>query len=168
MSIIGIRSIAARFVATLGLGVAACSTLDVEDYCRYSEDRSIRDADPESLALVLGVKPGRAMNTPFVVLRGLSESTPGASVTLHATPAAHPMPTGLDESRCARVDWNTYTLTVDPEEWNAFWQDDRNSPFEIGIAFLDDFNPLPLSTFGAAILDAGTADHLVSCGCYWR
>lgn len=155
-------------VAMGALGTSACSTLEVNDYCRYSETHSIRTADPDSLALVLGVQAGRATLTPFVVIRSLSESTPGASVTLHTTPAAHPMPMGLDESRCARVDWNTYTLTVDPEEWNAFWQDDRNSPFEIGIAFVEDFHPLPLSAFGAVILDTGSADSLVSCGCFWR
>jgi hypothetical protein len=117
---------------------------------------------------VLGVQAGRARQTPFVVIRSLSESAPGTSITLYTTPAAHPMPMGLDESRCARMDWKTYTLAVDPDEWNAFWQDDRNSPFEIGIAFLEDFHPLPLSAFGAAILDTGSADPLVSCGCFWR
>ena len=93
-------------------------------------------ADPESLALVLGVSKGRAKETPFIVVRGTSEKSRGASVTLQATPAAHPMPTGLDESSCARVDWRTYSLAVDADEWNAFWQDERNSPFEIFLAFL--------------------------------
>lgn len=168
MSTIGTRSVAAMLVTMGALGTSACSTLEVDDYCRYSETRSIREADPESLALLLGVKAEYEMLTPFVVVRSLSENRPGASVTLHTTPAAHPMPIGLDESRCARVDWNTYTLQVDPDEWNAFWQDDRNSPFEIGIAFLEGFHPLPLSAFGAAILDSDSADSLVSCGCFWR
>ena len=93
-------------LVTMGaLGTSACSTLEVDDYCRYSETRSIREADPESLALLLGVKAEYETLTPFVVVRSLSESRPGASVTLHTTPAAHPMPMGLDESRCARVDW---------------------------------------------------------------
>lgn len=162
------RPLTATFVAMVALGNAACSTLELDDYCRYSETYSIRTADPESLALVLGVQAGRARQTPFVVVRSLSESTRGASVRLHTTPAPHPMPPGLDESRCAGVDWRTYTLTVDPDEWHAFWQDERNSPFEIGIAFLEDFSPLPLSAFGAAILDTGSADYLVSCGCFWR
>jgi len=165
---IGTRSVAAMLVAMGALGTSACSTLEVDDYCRYSETRSIRTADPESLALVLGVQAGRARQTPFVVIRSLSESAPGTSITLYTTPAAHPMPMGLDESRCARMDWKTYTLAVDPDEWNAFWQDDRNSPFEIGIAFVEDFHPLPLSAFGAVILDTGSADYLVSCGCFWR
>jgi hypothetical protein len=54
----GTRSVLIAFVTALGLGVAGCSTMDVEDYCRYAEHRSIRDADPESLALVLGMRPG--------------------------------------------------------------------------------------------------------------
>lgn len=164
----GTRSLAAALVALAALGNGACSTLDVDDYCRYSEEHSISDADPDSLALLLGVQAGHETQTPFVVVRSLSESTPGASVTLHTTPAPHPMPIGLDESRCARVDWKTYTLTVDPEEWRAFWQDPGSSPFEIGIVFLDNFNPLPMSAFGAAILDSSSADHLVACGCFWR
>ena len=164
----GRRPVAATLVGIVALGSAACATLDADDYCRYPENRSIRQADPDSLALLLGVQAGHAVQYPFVVIRSLSESTPGASVTLHATPAPHPMPIGLDESRCARVDWKTFTLAVDPQEWHAFWQDGRNTPFEIGIAFLEDFNPLPVSAFGAAILDADSADYLVACGCFWR
>ena len=164
----GTRSVTTSLVAMLGLGVSACSTLDADDYCRYSEERSLREADPESLALVLGFEKGRATETPFVVVRSLSEDNPGASVMLQATPAAHPMPSSLDESRCAGVDWSSYDLTVDPEEWRAFWQDDRASRFEIGIAFLEGHEPLSLSAFGAAIMDTRSADHVVSCGCYWR
>jgi len=164
----GIRSVTTMLVAALGLGVSACSTLDVNDYCRYSDKISLRQADPESLALVLGVSKGRAKETPFVVVRGAAEKSRGASVTLQATPAAHPMPTGLDESACARVDWRTYSLAVDADEWNAFWQDERNSPFEIFIALLDRNEELLVSDFGAAIIDTKTAQHLVACGCYWR
>ena len=152
----------------LGLGVSACSTLDADDYCRYSEERSLREADPESLALVLGFERGRATDTPFVVVRSLSEDNPGASVMLQATPAAHPMPSSLDESRCARVDWNSYTLIADTGEWNAFWGDDRNSRFEVFIAFLDRKEQLFMSEFGAVILDVNVDEHLVACGCYWK
>jgi len=154
--------------AVVGFAVSACSTLDFADYCRYSDQHSLREADPQSLALVLGVKRGLAMETPFVVVRSLSENNPGASVTLYAAAAPHPIPTSLDESRCAAVDWSTYTLTVDEEEWSAFWDDNRNSPFEIGIAFLDINEPPLVSKFGAAILDTAVSDYLVSCGCYWK
>jgi hypothetical protein len=164
----GSRLLTAMLASMLGLSVAACSTLDVHDYCRYSEDISIREVDPESLALVLGMERGRAMKTPFVVVRNLSEDKPGASVSLRATPAPHPLPTSLNESRCARVDWTTYTLTVDAEEWGAFWQDGRNSAVEIFIAFLDRNEQLLMSDFGAAILDTTAAEHLVACGSYWK
>jgi hypothetical protein len=66
------------------------------------------------------------------------------------------------------VDWSTYTLTVDREEWNAFWLDDRTSDFEVAIAFLDHGEPLMASAFGAAILDTSASDYLVACGCYWN
>jgi len=155
-------------MVALGLGASACSTPGFEDYCRYSDEYSIREADPRSLALVLGVRRGLAMETPFVVVRSLSETNPGASVTLSAIAAPHPIPTSLDESRCAAVDWSTYTLTVDEEEWSAFWEDNRNSPFEIGIAFLDINEPPLVSKFGAAIVDTAASDYLVSCGCYWK
>ena len=155
-------------VAALVLSVAACSTLDASDYCRYSENLSLRDADPESLALVLGIGKRRAKETPFVVVRSISPQNPGASVKLQAMPAAHPMPANLDESRCERVDWKTYSLTVDADEWNAFWQDERNSKYEIFIAFLDSNEQLMMSDFGAAIIDTTAAEHLVACGCYWK
>jgi hypothetical protein len=162
------QSAAVVVIAAFGLFATACSSLEVSDYCRHSEERSIREAYPESLGLVLGLEARQAMETPFVIVRSLSEKNPGASLTLHATPAAHPIPVSLDESRCARIDWGTYTLTVDPDEWNAFWQDDRNARFEIAIAFLGDSRPLLVSSFGAAIVDTAAAEALVSCGCYWN
>jgi hypothetical protein len=168
MSMTGTRPITAMLVATLGLSVAACSTLNVNDYCQYSQEFSIGQADPESLALVLGIGKERAKETPFVVVRSISEENPGASLRLQAIPAAHPLPASLDESRCARIDWSTYSLRVDGEAWRAFWQDERNSPFEIFIGFLDTNEPLLVSDFGAAILDTTAAEHLVACGCYWR
>ena len=164
----GNRLLSVLLVTMLGLGAAACSTLDVSDYCRYSQSISLREADPESLALVLGIGKGRAKETPFVVVRSIAKENPGASVKLQATPAAHPMPASLDESRCARVDWKTYSLTVDAESWKAFWQEQGNSPFEIFIAFLDHNEQLRVSDFGAAIIDTNTAEHLVACGCYWK
>ncbi len=164
----GTRSVTAILAATLVLSVTACSTLDVDDYCRYSERMPIREADPQSLALVLGIGKRRASETPFVILRSVSTANPGSSVTLQATPGAHPMPVSLDESRCARVDWSTYSLAVDVDEWDAFWKDDRNVPFEIFIAFLDRNEPLRVSDFGAAIIDTTAAEPLVACGCYWK
>ena len=164
----GNRSLAAMLAATLGSSMAACSTLDVNDYCRYSERLSLREADPESLALVLGIGKGRAKETPFVVIRGISAHDPGSPVTLHATPAALPMPASLDESRCVRVDWNTYSLDVDADAWYAFWEDEGNSPFEIFIAFLDKNEQLLVSDFGAAIIDTSAVEPLVACGCYWK
>jgi hypothetical protein len=166
--VVGNRIVTTLLTSALGLGVSACSTPGFEDYCRYSEEHSIRDADPRSLALVLGVQRGLVMETPFVVVRSLSENNPGASVTLHAAAAPHPIPTSLDESRCANVDWSTYTLAVDDDEWSAFWADDRNSPFEIAIAFLDTNESLLVSKFGAAIVDTAASEYLVSCGCYWK
>ena len=155
-------------VAMSGLVVSACSTLDVNDYCRYSQEQSIRDADPESLALILGVRPERTRASPFVVFHSLSENGPEASVTLATTAEPHTMPMNLDESRCAGVDWSTYTLAVDRAEWDAFWSDERTSNFAVAIAFLDHGEPLMVSTFGAAIIDTTAADYLVACGCYWK
>lgn len=162
------RSIIPILIATFGLGASACSTHGIEDYCRYSTAQSIREADPDSLALVLGVKPGRTKVPPFVVFRSLSGNTPEASLTLSATAAPHTVPMSLDQSGCTGVAWSTYTLTVDREAWNAFWVDERTSSFEVVIAFLDHGEPLMVSAFGAAITDTSTAADLVSCGCYWN
>ena len=162
------RSSAITYLTALALVTAGCSTLDAQDYCRYSEDRAFRDVDPESLALVIGVKPDRMRQTPFVVFRNRAEGSPKAFVRLSASPAPHTLPVDLDESRCSGVDWRTYDLTVDAAEWQGFWQDGQASQVEIGIAFLEDHSPLPVSEFGAAIVDTRTASHLVSCGCYWK
>jgi hypothetical protein len=162
------RSPAIMFCTALALVAAGCSTLDAQDYCRYSQDRSFRDVNPESLALVIGVKPDRLRQTPFVVFRNRSEDSPQAFLRLSSSPAPHSLPVDLDESRCAGVDWKTYDLTVDPSEWRGFWQDGQGSQVEVGIAFLGDQGPLPMSEFGAAIVDTDTASQLVSCGCYWK
>lgn len=169
MATTGTRLASAALGVTLGLTMVACSTAGTRDYCRYSQEYPIREADPESLALVLGVKSGRVKDTPFVVLRRLSANSPKAFVILHAAAAPHSLPMSLDESRCVAVDWSTYTLTVDSEEWYAFWRDDSASQFEIAIAFLDsNSEPLMASAFGAAIVDTAADDYLVSCGCYWK
>ena len=162
------RTAATLLVTLYALLTTACATRDINDFCRYSEDRSLGDVSPESLALVIGVKPERVRQTPFVVVRNLSEDSPQAFLRLSASPAPHPLPLDLDESRCAGVDWTTYDLTVDPAEWRGFWQRGRAWPFEIAIAFLEDYSPLPVSGFGAAIVDAEAASQLVSCGCYWK
>jgi hypothetical protein len=162
------RSSAITPVIALALVTAGCSTLEAQDYCRYSQDRAFRDVDPESLALVIGVKPDRMRQTPFVVFRNRSEDSPQAFVRLSATPAPHSLPVDLDESRCSGVDWRTYDLTVDPSEWRGFWQHGRAPQVEIGIVFLEDHSPLPVSEFGAAIVDTDTTSQLVSCGCYWK
>ncbi|NIP16869.1 MAG: hypothetical protein GWM87_00940 [Xanthomonadales bacterium] len=162
------RTVTIVLMAVLGPGLSACSTPRFEDFCRYSDERSVREADPQSLALVLGVTPGLARETPLVVVRSLSEHNRGAAVSLHAVAAPHPMPASLDESRCAAVDWNTYTLTVDEDEWSAFWSETGHSPFEIAIAFLETNESLLVSKFGAAIVDTAASDYLVSCGCYWK
>lgn len=162
------RSITSMLVVMSGLVVAACSTLDASDYCRYSEEQSIRAADPVSLALVLGTRPERTRASPFVVFRSLSESSPEATLKLTATAEPHNLPMRLDESRCAGVDWSTYTLAVDNAEWEAFWSDERTSDFEVAIAFLDHGEPLTVKAFGAAIVDTSASDYLVACGCYWN
>lgn len=162
------RSSAITLLAALALVTAGCSTLDLQDYCRYSEDRSLRDVDPESLALVIGVKPDRMRQTPFVVFRNRVGDSPQAFLKLSASPAPHALPVDLDESHCSGVDWRTYDLAVDPAEWRGFWQDGEASQVEIGIAFLEDHSPLPVSEFGAAILDTDAGSQLVSCGCYWK
>jgi hypothetical protein len=162
----GTGSITRALLAICTLGIAACSTLDVEDYCRYSQDQSMREADPESLLLVLGVKPGRSMGSPFVVLHSLSDANPGASLRLTASPGNGTLPASLDQSPCAGVDWQSYELSVD--RWNAFWSDQETSHFEVGIAFLGDSQPLLMGDFGAAILERSSVDTLVACGCYWK
>jgi hypothetical protein len=161
-------SIAKALLAACALAAAGCSTLDVEDYCRYSQSQSIRDANPESLLLVLGVKPDRSLGSPFMVFRSLDDDGPGASLRLSASALVDFPATNLDRSLCAGVDWRSYELTVDRERWNAFWSAERTSNFEVGIAFLGDSRPMLMGDFGAAVLDRASGAKLVACGCYWK
>jgi len=152
----------------LALSVTACTTIDINDHCRYSQSDAIRSASPDSLGLLLGTSPDWAKIDPYVVLYSPSQESPELTVKLNATPNPHAMPLSLDESMCARVDWSSYSLSVDAEEWSTFWAQEHPAKFEIWIAFLEEREHVRLSSFGAAIIDTSSNEPLFSCGCYWE
>lgn len=158
-------------LATLAFSVAAlsaCTTIDVNDYCRYSNADPIAAANPNSLGLLLGVSPKNARETPFVVLHSPSGAFPDRSVTLVATRQPIPLPSDLDESSCRGVDWVGYSLTVDAHAWKTFWAQEHPSRFEIGVASHRSVERTRLREYGVAIINSANGQYIVSCGCFWR
>lgn len=154
--------------ATLAIALSSCATVDVNEYCKYSTQDAIRSSDPDSLALILGLPPQRHGDSLVVVFHSPSQSDSERSVSAKVLPGPHLLPSGLDESQCSGVDWTSYTLEIGADEWRDFWADERTSRFEIGVGFLDDYEPLRLHSFGVAMVDSSTGDFYFSCGCYWK
>lgn len=161
-------SVIAILAVTLAIPLSSCATIDVNEYCKHSTQDAIRGSNPESLALILGLPPQRRGDSLMVVFHSPSQSDSERSVSAKVLPGPHLLPGGLDESQCSRVDWTSYSLDFDADEWRDFWADERTSRFEIGVGFLDNYGRLRLDSFGVAIVDSGTGDFYFSCGCYWK
>jgi hypothetical protein len=92
-----------------------------------------------------------------------------ASVQLELVEAPIRWPNELDESPCRGLDWRTYSVTTDPEQWKAFWNRPRPAEFQFQFGFPSLESPvrLPAASFAVAIVDISSGKVLKSCGCYW-
>jgi len=85
--------------------------------------------------------------------------------------AAIPWPSELDESRCRTLDWRTYRVEIDPEQWQEFWNRPGFISIEMRLGYTDASaksgrSLMPLRSFAMAWVDATTGEPIVSCGCY--
>lgn len=154
------------FVAVMvgAVPLQACTTTNLGDFCSGSD---LARVDSNSLGVVLGAPANRfAESPPFIMLYTPSQAQPQATLHLRLTPAPMPWPNSLDETPCRGVDWRTFQVAVDPDHWARFWALPRPLSVEGGIGFSDSTAPLRTTRFGVALVNAATAEVLMSCGCY--
>jgi hypothetical protein len=123
-------------------------------------------ADSGSLEVVLGLPSSRFADSTFIVLYSPSQATPQATLELELTPAPMPWPNSLDETPCGGMDWRTFRIVVDPDDWTRFWALPRPMPFEARIGSLNSMAPLRANRFGVALVDTTTAEIRMACGCF--
>jgi len=138
------------------------------DNCAFSTNPPIYEAQPDALALVVGVPPDRARKEPYVVLYTPTKDEPDFSIKLVAEEVPEIFAVDLNQTGCVDVDWKSYSLSVDPDQWYTYWEDARDSGFRIGAVVSDYVDPLELESIGFALLDSRTGQFLWSCGYYWE
>ena len=149
--------------ALLPIALSACSSMNVSNYCSGSQ--SIH-ADAKPLAVILGIAPHRLNESPFVVFNSPSQASPDRTLHFNLEPASLTWPLALDESPCQGLDWRTYRVAVDTDEWNDFWATPQAVPFEIGIGALEFVVPMRESEFGFVLIDQQSGNTLMHCGCF--
>jgi hypothetical protein len=160
-------------LATCAIPVlVGCVHVDVSGYCKYSEKLRLRDADPNSLAFVLGAPEDLVIDETFIKLYSPSTDDPKFSVQLDLQLHSERWPSGLNESRCTGVNWRTYDVSADASQWESFWRDapHQSNQFQFGLIFpkTEKTTKVRLRSFGLAVVDGSSGDPFMSCGCYWK
>jgi hypothetical protein len=156
-----------RTFAVLALcasSMQGCVAAKLGDYCKGSE---LAKVDSSSVGLILGAPSHRFTDAPNATFFSPSQTQPQAVLELALSPAPLPVPADLDETPCRGLDWRTFRVEVDPNQWSAFWSLPRPTPFEGGIGATDTTAPLRMHEFGFAFVEVASGKVLMSCGCYW-
>jgi hypothetical protein len=151
------------FAVCTGL-LNGCVAANLGKYCKGAGFANVASS---SLAVVLGAPADRITDLPIVSFYSPTQAEPKAILQLNLTPAAMHWPADLDETPCKGLDWRTFRVEIEPEEWKKFWSLPRPMPAELGIAAFDSMAPLRKTEFGIAIVDTAAGRILMSCGCYW-
>ena len=149
--------------------LASCTSIDLSDYCHFSVSPSLVEADGRSLGVVLGAPRELLGDSPTLAIYTSSVADSEASVQLELVEAPIPWPEQLDETPCGDLDWRTYAVSTDPEQWKAFWSRPRPTQFQFQLGFpgLDSPRRLHAKSFAVAVVDTRSGTVLKSCGCYW-
>ena len=151
---------------TLVLGASSlngCVTTNLYDYCSFGD---LAGANPESLGVLLAAPADRFNDSSFIMLYTPSETEPVSTLKLALEPARMLWPQNLDETPCRGVDWRTFRVETDSDQWAEFWALPRPLPVKWGFGFLNSMEPLPISEIAVAMVDVATGETLMSCGCY--
>jgi hypothetical protein len=158
-----------RLASALALSAVAllqaCTYYSLGDFCTFSDSAPFPKST-SSLGIVLAAPPGRIGEPPDVTLYRPSRENAEASLQLDVVAAPLPWPSSLDESRCKGVDWRTYRVETDADQWDTFWS--QAPPFQIegAVGSFDSMKRLPTTAFAFTIVDATTGEPIMSCGCY--
>jgi hypothetical protein len=143
----------------------ACTTSDLSRSCSWS-DSDLSKVDTSSLGVVLGAPANRFLETPFIMLSTPSPANPQAKLELKLTPAPMLWPNSLDETPCKGLDWRTFRVAVDADQWAELWALPRPLLVHWDLAFSNSMAPLRTKSFGVALVNAATGEVHMSCGCY--
>jgi hypothetical protein len=149
--------------------LASCTSLNLSEHCHFSTSPSLVEADSKSLGVIFGAPRDFLSNAPTLAIYSPSMANSEASVTLELVEAPIPWPEELDETPCGDLDWRTYAVSTDSEQWKAFWSRPRPVQFQFQLGFpgLNSPRRLPAASFAVALVDTSSGTVLKSCGCYW-
>ena len=167
MRTVGVMSPGHRVIVTVAhfaLALQGCIAAKLGDYCKGA---GFANVDNSSLGLVLGAPTHRFSDSPVFEIYSPSQAEPAAVLQFKLTSTALPWPADLDETPCKGLDWRTFHVEVESEQWTKFWSLPRPMYFEGHIGIFDSTAPLRMSEFGFAIVEVATGKALMSCGCYW-
>ena len=87
-------------------------------------------------------------------------------IALPLIPMDHEGSVGLNKAICRGIDWVTYAVDYDDDEWSEFWAKTGSERFTIGYAFADRSMKVNARSFAIAILEKESGEPIVACGCY--
>lgn len=149
----------------------SCITSNLTKYCSFSASPSLRKADSKSLGVVLGWPGVARIEAPYVMLYSPSMEHQEVAIRVNLVAAAIPWPSALNETRCRDLDWRTYRVEIDPEQWQEFWNRPGFISIEARLGYMDPSakpgrSLMSLRSFAMAWIETTTGESIMSCGCY--
>lgn len=158
------RSRATVALALCASALQACTAANLGEYC---EGSGLASVDRSSLGLVLGAPRNRFTESPTFALYSPSWAKPDAVLQLNLEATSLPWPADLDETPCKGLDWRTFRVEVDSDQWARFLSLPRPIRVEGHIGVTDSAVPLRMPEFGFVLVNVATGKAVMSCGCYW-
>ena len=112
------RSRAAIAVALCAIALQACTAANLGEYC---EGSGLDNVDRSSLGLVLGAPKHSFTESPTFALYSPSRAKPEAVLQFDLEATSLPWPADLDETPCEGLDWRTFRVELDSDQWTRFW-----------------------------------------------
>lgn len=156
------------------LVLSGCAVrVPMSDYCEFAPSVRIGQLPAAEVGVILGVDPDKRRE-PYLVLstrpRGAAgtREKPLTGEIIDLTPGPVALPLDSNEVACAGIDWRAYRLA--PESyaaWDAFWEGGvPGEEFAIGVVSSNARRSFPIREYGLAIVEAGSGEEIVRCGCY--
>ena len=155
-------------VLMFALTFCGCASVDVNDYCRWSDDFRPSSLSYDDISVAVGLPQKFVSENHYLLLSSPSQTEPTRQLRLSLLESGSAWPVDLDESNCRNLDWRLYSAQYDDDEWSEFWSHSHSEWFEVAFAPLNSTAPLSVSSFGLALVSEESHESIVSCGCYWR
>lgn len=120
----------------------------------------------QTLAVEVGFPKGFEPEDPSISLHSPSMDAATRVIALPLIPAARQSSVALDKAKCRNIDWVTYAVDYNDDEWSDFWANTGSERFTVGYEFSDRSVKADAHSFAIAILNKETSEPIVACGCY--